>query len=141
MRSQFPEVPAWPHAVPGRPSDIHRARSARHCTPGARLPSTRIDLAGHCSRAAAWLRKNRAGRALMQRYGMLIGIHPEKIDEYRRLHSAVWPAVVEHIELSNISNYTIYLREPENILFSHFAYHGDNFEADMAAMARDPQTQ
>jgi D-threo-aldose 1-dehydrogenase len=79
--------------------------------------------------------------ALMQRYGMLIGIHPEKIDEYRRLHADVWPAVLEQIERANISNYTIYLREPENILFSHFEYHGDNFEADMAAMARDPQTQ
>jgi L-rhamnose mutarotase len=77
----------------------------------------------------------------MQRHGMLIGIRPEKIDEYRRLHAAVWPAVLEQIERSNISNYTIYLREPENILFSHFEYHGDNFEADMAAMARDPQTQ
>jgi L-rhamnose mutarotase len=33
----------------------------------------------------------------MQRYGMLIGIHPEKIDEYRRLHAAVWPAVLERL--------------------------------------------
>jgi D-threo-aldose 1-dehydrogenase len=77
----------------------------------------------------------------MRRYGMVIGIRPESIDEYRRLHKAVWPKVIEQIERSNISNYTIYLREPENLLFSHFEYHGKNFEADMAAMARDPETQ
>jgi L-rhamnose mutarotase len=27
----------------------------------------------------------------MRRYGMLIGIRPESIDEYRRLHTAVRP--------------------------------------------------
>ena len=72
---------------------------------------------------------------------MLIGIRPERIDEYKRLHAAVWPQVIEQIKRCNISNYTIYLREPENILFSHFEYHGQDFEADMAAMARDPETQ
>ena len=39
----------------------------------------------------------------MQRYGMLIGIRPEKIDEYRRLHAALWPTVMEQIKRSNIS--------------------------------------
>jgi L-rhamnose mutarotase len=72
---------------------------------------------------------------------MLIGIRPERIDEYKQLHAAVWPQVIEQIKRCNISNYTIYLREPENILFSHFEYHGQDFEADMAAMARDPETQ
>jgi D-threo-aldose 1-dehydrogenase len=71
---------------------------------------------------------------------MLIGIRPERIDEYKRLHAAVWPQVIEQIKRCNISNYTIFLREPENILFSHFEYHGQDFEADMAAMARDPET-
>jgi L-rhamnose mutarotase len=129
------------HAVPVRPFEFRQARFGRDCAPNAGLPLIPIDLAGHRSRPASGLRKHRVGEALMQRYGMLIGIHPEKIDEYRRLHAAVWPTVMEQIKRSNISNYTIYLREPENLLFSHFEYHGDNFEADMAAMARDPQTQ
>ena len=77
----------------------------------------------------------------MKRYGMVIGIHPDKVAEYKALHAAVWPAVAAQIKVSNIRRYTIYLREPENLLFSHFEYHGSDFEADMAAMARDPETQ
>jgi L-rhamnose mutarotase len=77
----------------------------------------------------------------MKRYGMAIGIRPEKIVEYKQLHAAVWPSVLEQIRRSHIRNYTIYLREPENLLFSHFEYEGDDFEADMAAMAADPETQ
>lgn len=77
----------------------------------------------------------------MKRYGMVIGIRAEKIAEYRQLHSQVWPAVLAQIRHSNICNYTIYLREPEHLLFSHFEYHGENFAADMAKMAEDPDTQ
>ena len=49
--------------------------------------------------------------------------------------------VLARIARSHIRNYTIYLREPENLLFSHFEYHGHHFAADMAAMAADPDTQ
>jgi L-rhamnose mutarotase len=77
----------------------------------------------------------------MQRYGSVIGIHPEKIAEYRRLHMAVWPEVLEIIKNCNISNYSIFLREPENLMFSYFEYHGSDFAKDMARMAADPGTQ
>jgi L-rhamnose mutarotase len=77
----------------------------------------------------------------MKRYGSVIGIRPEAIGEYKRLHAAVWPDVLRQIKASNISNYTIFLREPENLLFSYFEYRGTDFEADMAAMAADPSTQ
>jgi len=77
----------------------------------------------------------------MQRYGMVIGIKPEMIAAYKQLHAAVWPVVLAQIARSHIRNYTIYLREPENLLFSHFEYHGHDFAADMAAMAADPDTQ
>src|SRR5260370_26458956 len=77
----------------------------------------------------------------MQRYGMVIGIKPEMIAAYKRLHAAVWPAVLAQISRSHIRNYSIYLREPENLLFSHFEYHGHDFAGDIAAMADDPGTQ
>ena len=76
----------------------------------------------------------------MRRYGMVIGIRADKVEEYKSLHRSVWPLVLDRIRRSHISNYTIYLREPENLLFSHFEYHGENFEVDMAAMASDPET-
>lgn len=77
----------------------------------------------------------------MQRYGMVIGIDPDHIDEYKQLHAAVWPDVLRQIKQSNIKNFSIYLREPEYLLFSYFEYHGADFAADMAAMATDPATQ
>ncbi len=49
--------------------------------------------------------------------------------------------MLKQIHDSNIRNYSIYLKEPENLLFSYFEYHGTDFEADMAKMAADPTTQ
>jgi L-rhamnose mutarotase len=77
----------------------------------------------------------------MQRVGMVIGIAPERIAEYKRLHAAVWPAVLARLALSNIRNYSIFLREPENLLFGYWEYHGSDYEADMAAIAADPETR
>lgn len=77
----------------------------------------------------------------MKRYGSVIGLDEAKKAEYIRLHAAVWPKVLERITASNIRNYSIFLKEPENLMFSYFEYHGDDFAADMAAMAADPVTQ
>ena len=75
----------------------------------------------------------------MERYGMVIGVNPEKIDEYKKLHAAVWPEVLKKITECNIRNYSIYL--VDNTLFSYFEYIGNNFDADMSKMAADPTTQ
>jgi L-rhamnose mutarotase len=77
----------------------------------------------------------------MQPMGMVIGIRPEKIKEYKALHAAAWPAVLKRIAQANIRNYTIFLREPENLLFGYWEYHGSDFAADMAFIAADPETQ
>lgn len=77
----------------------------------------------------------------MQRIGSVIGIRADRIAEYKALHAAAWPSVLAQIRRSNIRNYTIYLREPENLLFSHFEYHGVDLAGDMAAMAADPETR
>ncbi|HMQ57333.1 MAG TPA: L-rhamnose mutarotase [Rhizobiaceae bacterium] len=77
----------------------------------------------------------------MQRFGGVIGLTSGKAEEYKRLHAAVWPDVLAMISACNIRNYTIFLREPENLLFSVFEYHGTDFEGDMARMKSDPRTQ
>ncbi|MGJ7038376.1 L-rhamnose mutarotase [Shinella sp. BE166] len=77
----------------------------------------------------------------MQRIGMVIGVKPEKIEEYKSLHAAVWPDVLAMISGCNIKNYSIFLKEPENLLFSFFEYHGTDYAGDMAKMAADPKTQ
>jgi L-rhamnose mutarotase len=80
----------------------------------------------------------------MQRYGSVIGVREEKIEEYKRLHAAAWPGVLKMIADCNIHNYSIYLRrlpDGKYYLFSYFEYHGKDFAADMAKMAADPVTQ
>lgn len=77
----------------------------------------------------------------MKRYGQVIGVAPEKIAAYKRLHAAVWPDVLAMIAACNIRNYSIFLKEPENLMFAYFEYHGADFAADMAKMAADPKTQ
>ncbi|MFV0411334.1 MAG: L-rhamnose mutarotase [Paracoccus sp. (in: a-proteobacteria)] len=77
----------------------------------------------------------------MTRMGFVIGLNPARIADYRALHAAVWPEVLAMISACNIRNYVIYLREPENLLFSHFDYHGEDWVADQAKMAADQATQ
>jgi len=75
----------------------------------------------------------------MKRYGSVIKVVPEKLDEYKRLHAAVWPGVLEMIKKCNINNYSIYYKD--GFLFSYFEYSGNDYAADMAKMAADPETQ
>jgi L-rhamnose mutarotase len=75
----------------------------------------------------------------MKRYGNLIKLKPEKLEEYKQLHAAVWPEVLKTIWECNIRNYSIFYRD--GLLFSYFEYHGDDLSADMKKMAADPHTQ
>jgi L-rhamnose mutarotase len=80
----------------------------------------------------------------MKRYGMVIGLKQDGIEEYKRLHAVVWPDVLRTIAECNIRNYSIYLRRLSGgnyYLFTYFEYVGTDFAADMAKMAADPTTQ
>ena len=55
----------------------------------------------------------------MKRYGSVIGVRPEAVEEYKKRHAKVWPEVLDMIRRCNIRNY----------------------EADMAKMAADKNTQ
>jgi len=80
----------------------------------------------------------------MKRYGSVIGLRPEKLEEYKKLHAAVWPDVLKMITACHIRNYSIYLRrldDGRHYLFAYFEYTGKDFAADMARMAADPATQ
>lgn len=75
----------------------------------------------------------------MKRFGWMAKVKPDKLEEYRRLHAAVWPDVLEMIRRCNLRNYSIYYRDGR--LFTYVEYVGDDFEADMARMAADETTQ
>lgn len=75
----------------------------------------------------------------MQRYGQVIGVRPERFQEYAAVHAAVWPQVLKMIHDCNIRNYSIF--HHNNTLFAYFEYIGNDFAGDMAKMAADPKTQ
>ncbi|MGO4834564.1 L-rhamnose mutarotase [Rhizobiaceae sp. 2RAB30] len=74
----------------------------------------------------------------MKRMGLCICLKAEAIDEYKRLHADVWPEVLEVISRANIRNYSIFLREPENLMFAYWEYHGEDFASDAARMSASP---
>lgn len=78
------------------------------------------------------------------RYGMVIRLKEENIEEYQKLHAQVWPGVLEMIAACHIRNYSIFLKQlddGQHYLFSYFEYTGSNFDADMEKMAADPLTR
>jgi L-rhamnose mutarotase len=74
----------------------------------------------------------------MRRFGQLIGLKPDQIEAYERLHAETWPEVLAMIAECHMHNYTIFRYGTQ--LFAYFEYTGDDFEADMAKMAADPKT-
>ena len=73
------------------------------------------------------------------RYGWVIKVKPEKLDEYKALHADPWPGVNKMIRECNIRNFSIYYRD--GYLYSYYEYTGNDFEADMQKMAADSLTQ
>lgn len=74
-----------------------------------------------------------------QRFASVVHLRPEKEAEYLALHADAWPAVLTRLSQSNIRNYSIFLRD--GMLFSYLEYVGDDYDADTAAIAADPETQ
>jgi L-rhamnose mutarotase len=75
----------------------------------------------------------------MKRYGMLIRVKPERLEEYKEIHRHVWPEVLDTIKKCNIQNYSIYFKD--GMLFAYYEYVGVDYKADLAKMAADPKTQ
>ena len=71
------------------------------------------------------------------------GLDPEKADYYKELHAKPWSGVSKQITECNIQNMSIHKREIEGklYLFLYLEYVGNDFDADMAKMAADPETQ
>lgn len=77
----------------------------------------------------------------VRRMGMVIGIKPERLAEYKALHDNPWPEMDAALSAANIRNYSIYLRQPENLLFGYWEYTGADFAADMQVLGERPVTR
>jgi L-rhamnose mutarotase len=78
-----------------------------------------------------------------KRIAWVTGLKPEKAAYYRELHAHPWPAVNRKLEECRIGNFSIHLKEIEGkqYLFAYLEYRGDDFDADMAKLAADPETR
>lgn len=75
----------------------------------------------------------------MKRIASVIGLPLENVEAYDRYHAETWPGVLARLSASNVRNYSIYRHG--DLLFSYMEYDGEDYEADMAAIAADPVTQ
>jgi L-rhamnose mutarotase len=79
----------------------------------------------------------------IKRVGMVVGIDPERIDEYRRLHADGNPGVRDLLNKYHMHNFSIFLQQmPDGkwYEFGYYEYTGDDFEGDTAKMDAEPRT-
>ena len=75
----------------------------------------------------------------MAGYAWVLEVRPGYEEEYKTRHDEIWPEMLDALKKAGIRNYSIFLRD--GILFAYFEYVGNDFAADMRAMAADPETQ
>ena len=78
----------------------------------------------------------------VKRVGMVIGTNPEKIDFYKRVHADDNPGVRDLLQKYNMHNFSIFIKRMDDgkeYLFGYYEYTGDDYDADMAALAKEPR--
>lgn len=78
-----------------------------------------------------------------QRFAWVTGLKPDMAARYEQLHAHPWLGVNKMIKECHIQDFSIHEREIDGklYLFAYLEYTGTNFDADMARMAADPETQ
>lgn len=74
-------------------------------------------------------------------YGDMIKAKREHIEQYMAMHDHTWDEVMDRMYKSNMRDFMVWLHEESMTMFHSFCYVGDDFEADMAAIAADPITR
>jgi len=76
---------------------------------------------------------------MARRFGQLLGLRPERFEEYRRLHANLWPEIADALHAAGVRNYSIFHLRGQ--LFGYFEYVGppQEFDARMAALAAAPR--
>ncbi len=76
-----------------------------------------------------------------KKMGMCINLHKNKVEEYKKLHKECPENIRSLLKEVNIHNFSIFLKEPENILFSYWEYTGCDFEKDMNVMSTNAKNK
>ncbi len=79
----------------------------------------------------------------IKRVGMVVGIDPERIDEYKQLHADDNPGVRDLLNKYHMHNFSIFLQQmPDGKWheFGYYEYTGEDFDGDMKKMDAEPRT-
>jgi L-rhamnose mutarotase len=69
----------------------------------------------------------------MERVCFALRVRPDRLDEYRARHRAVWPEMLQALREAGWSNYSLYLRD-DGLLIGYLEC--DDFEAARAGMEK-----
>jgi L-rhamnose mutarotase len=71
----------------------------------------------------------------MKRVGFLLKVKPERIEEYKQHHQAVWPEMLDALRKHGWHNYSLFMRD-DGLLFGYFEA-AESFDASLAGMATE----
>jgi L-rhamnose mutarotase len=83
----------------------------------------------------------KTGVKTIKRVGQLIGLKPEYIEEYKKLHADSNPGVRDLLRKYHIHNFSIFLEQIDGkwYEFAYYEYDGDDFGADMKKLSEEPR--
>ena len=81
------------------------------------------------------------GQQKVKRVGMVVGLRPEKMAEYKEVHADSHAGVRDLLSKYHMHNFSIYLHQIEGkwYEFGYYEYTGDDYDGDMAAMGEEPR--
>lgn len=80
----------------------------------------------------------------VRRVGMVIGIKPERVPDYKALHAAASPGVRDLLSKYHMRNFSIFLRaldDGKEYLFGYYEYEGIDYEGDMTRLAAEQRNK
>jgi L-rhamnose mutarotase len=83
----------------------------------------------------------KTGVKTIKRVGQVIGLKPEYIEEYKKLHADSNPGVRDLLRKYHIHNFSIFLEQIDGKYyeFAYYEYDGDDLEADMKKLSEEPR--
>jgi L-rhamnose mutarotase len=67
---------------------------------------------------------------MIKRFGTKMKLYPGFKEEYRKRHDGIWPEMVSLMKKEGIRNYSIFIDEETDTLFSYFEISGSYSRAD-----------
>jgi L-rhamnose mutarotase len=71
----------------------------------------------------------------VKRVGFLLKVKPDKLEEYKQHHQAVWPEMLDALRRNGWHNYSLFMRD-DGLLFGYFET-PESFQAALEGMSKE----